>query len=232
MNKGWFLVCGLIMLSCGGTSSDKDVAARADALTLDQTVSDISPVDIAGDGQVADTPSVPETFRTDDVPFDAGFALYQNHYFKFYRNDGDHFTDITYETNAIVNDAVGAIWSDVDEDGDLDLIVMDRMGAQRNQLFINRVGQDNHWAELDLIGTTANRDAIGARIVVEAGGLKMTRMVKGGGRHMNAQDSHTVHFGLGQAETIDSLTVYWPGGEAEEFPPPPINSRTTTKQSP
>jgi len=157
-------------------------------------------------------------------------ALYQNHYFKFYRNDGDHFADITYETNAIVNDAVGAVWSDVDEDGDLDLIVMDRMGAQRNQLFINRVGQENNWLELDLVGTTANRDAIGARVVVEAGGIKMTRLVKGGGRHMNAQDSHVVHFGLGKAENIDSVTVYWPGGTAEDFSPPPANTRITLEQ--
>ena len=157
-------------------------------------------------------------------------ALYQNHYFKFYRNDGDTFTDITYETNAIVNDAVGAVWSDVDEDGDLDLIVMDRMGAQRNQLFINRVGQDNNWLELHLVGTTANRDAIGARVVVEAGGIKMTRLIKGGGRHMNAQDSHTVHYGLGTAATIDSVTVYWPGGGAEEFAGLTANQRITLEQ--
>ncbi len=158
-------------------------------------------------------------------------ALYQNHYFKFYRNDGDHFTDITYESNLIVNDAVGAVWSDVDEDGDLDLIVMDRMGAQRVQLFTNRVGQENNWLELDLVGTTANRDAIGARVVVEAGGIKMTRLVKGGGRHMNAQDSHTVHFGLGQADAIDSVTVYWPGGEAEEFDGLSMNERHALEQS-
>ena len=157
-------------------------------------------------------------------------ALYQNHYFKFYRNDGDSFTDITYETNAIVNDSVGAVWSDVDEDGDLDLIVMDRMGAQRNQLLINRMGQDNNWLKLDLVGTTANRDAIGARVVVEAGGIKMTRLVKGGGRHMNAQDSHTVHFGLGTANTIDSVTVFWPGGDEQVITGLSPNSRFVVEQ--
>lgn len=144
-------------------------------------------------------------------------SLYQNHYSKFYRNDGDHFTDITYETGTAVNDAVGAVWSDVDEDGDLDLILMDRLGAQRVQLFINRVGQNRHWLELDLVGSTSNRDAIGARVVVEAGGRTMTRLVKGGGRHMNAQDSHVVHFGLGDATTVDSVTVYWPGGAEQSF---------------
>jgi hypothetical protein len=144
-------------------------------------------------------------------------TLYTGHYSKFYRNDGDKFTDITYETGTAVHDAVGAVWVDADEDGDLDLLLMDRFGAQRLQLFRNRVGQDHNWVELLLEGETVNRSAIGARVVLEAGGHKMTRLVKGGGRHMNAQDSAWVHFGLGDAETIDSLTIYWPGGDAEEI---------------
>jgi hypothetical protein len=144
-------------------------------------------------------------------------TLYPTHYSKFYRNDGEAgFTDITYESATAVHDCIGAVWADVDEDGDLDLLVSDRHGAQRVQLFVNRVGQEQGWVELLLEGTTTNRGAVGARVSLTAGGVSMMREVKGGGRHSNAQDSAVVHFGLGKAATIDKLSVRWAGGEAEE----------------
>jgi len=153
-------------------------------------------------------------------------ALYQNHYSKFYRNDGDDgFVDITYETHTAVHDSIGAVWSDVDEDGDLDLFISDRHGTQRAQLFLNRVGQDNNWIELILEGTSTNRDGVGARVTLEAGGVSQIREVKGGGRHSNAQDSRVVHFGLAQETVIDKVAVRWVGGETETIIGAQINMR-------
>jgi hypothetical protein len=153
-------------------------------------------------------------------------SLYQGHYSKFYRNDGDDgFLDITYETGTPVHDAVGAVWFDADEDGDLDLLLMDRRGTQRLQFFVNRVGQDNNWLELRLEGTTTNRSAVGARVTVTADGVTRIREVKGGGRHMNAQDSMVVHFGLGKAQNIEAATIRWIGGETETITGLDVNAR-------
>jgi hypothetical protein len=145
-------------------------------------------------------------------------ALYTGHYSKFYRNDGAAgFTDITYETGTACHDSVSASWSDVDHDGDLDLFIADREGTKRTQLFMNRVGQDNHWLALSLQGVTANRDAVGARVTLTAAGITQMREIKGGGGHWNAQSTRVVHFGLGASTAVDKLTVRWPGGATEEF---------------
>ena len=153
-------------------------------------------------------------------------SLYQGHYSKFYRNDGAQgFVDITYETGTAVHDATGAVWADVDEDGDLDLFINDRRGKNRLQLFLNRVGQDNNWVELVLVGTQSNRGAVGARVSLTAAGITQMREIKGGGRHSNAQDSAVVHFGLADNDTIDEVVVRWPGGELQTLDAVIANTR-------
>ncbi len=145
-------------------------------------------------------------------------SLYRGHFSRLYRNDGPAgFTDVTYEAGVAVNDSVSPVWSDVDEDGDLDLVIADRWGPQQVQLFINRVGQDNHWVEFKLQGTTTNRDGVGARVVLEAGGVTQVREVEAGGGHSNTQSTSWVHFGLAKVGRIDRLTVRWVGGQEEEF---------------
>jgi enediyne biosynthesis protein E4 len=142
-------------------------------------------------------------------------SLYPGHYSRFYRNDGAVFTDVTYQTGTAVEDAVSPVWSDVDEDGDLDLVIADRTGPTYVHLFINRVGHARAWIELVLEGTTSNRDAIGARVTVSAGGVTQIREVKGGGGHSNTQSTRVVHVGLGDATAIDGATVRWVGGSTE-----------------
>ena len=108
------------------------------------------------------------------------------------------------------------VWADVDEDGDLDLVITDRDGTLPNvHLFENRVGQENGWIELVLEGSTSNRGAIGARVTLTADGVTQLRDVRGGGGHSNTQNARVVHFGLGQATTIDEVTVRWVGGGTE-----------------
>jgi ASPIC/UnbV protein/putative metal-binding protein/VCBS repeat protein len=153
-------------------------------------------------------------------------SLYPNHYSKLYRNDGAAgFTDVTYETNTAVHVAVSAVWSDVDEDGDLDLVIAGGDPVSQAHLFINRVGQDNHWVEFRLQGTTTNRGAVGARVTLQAGGVTQMRDVGGGGGQSNTQNSAMVHFGLGPNTTIDSLTVRWVGGATETISGATANGR-------
>ncbi len=144
-------------------------------------------------------------------------SLYESHFTRLYRNDGDRFADVTYEAGVAVRDAVSAAWSDVDHDGDLDLFVSDRGGAPYVHLFENRVGQDRAWVAFELEGVSATRDAVGARVRLRRGGVTQQREVRDGGGHGNAQQSHVVHFGLGDDETIDEVEVRWLGGSVEIF---------------
>lgn len=142
-------------------------------------------------------------------------SLYPGHFSKLYENDGKgYFTDVSYQANVAVENAVTVAWADVDHDGDLDLLVVDRAGQNRAHLFINRVGSKNSWITLDLQGTTTNRGGIGARVTVKAGGVTQMREVRAGGGH-NVQSDRIVHFGLGSSATIDEVKVAWVGGSTE-----------------
>jgi hypothetical protein len=143
-------------------------------------------------------------------------SLYTGHYARLYRNDGGgHFSDVTYESGTSVHDAVSVVWADVDEDGDLDLLLADRAGAPYVHLFTNRLAGGAGWVEVDLEGTTTNRDAVGARLTLTAGGVTHLRDVSAGWGHANTQKPRRLHVGLGTAAAIDSATVHWVGGATE-----------------
>ncbi|MCK9464202.1 MAG: FG-GAP-like repeat-containing protein [Proteobacteria bacterium] len=174
-------------------------------------------------GFIYDEGDIGATFADYDNDMDVDLvvtSLYPWHFSRLYRNDGGtFFTDVTYETNTAVNHAISAVWSDVDEDGDLDLFIGGGLPTQYIHTFENRVGQDNNWIALVLEGTTTNRDGIGARVTLEAGGVTQMRDVRGGGGNANGnvQSTRVVHFGLASESTIDSLTVRWVGGATETF---------------
>ncbi len=170
-------------------------------------------------------------FEYDEGDANAGFAdfdndgdldlaiasLYESHHTRLYRNEGaTGFIDVTYEAGIAVRDAVSMSWSDVDEDGDLDLLVSDRGGDPYVHLFTNRAPVENGWVELELSGTASTRDAVGARVTLKSGAVTQMREVRGGGGHGGAQQTHWVHFGLG-ALGVDSVTVRWVGGATETF---------------
>ena len=104
----------------------------------------------------------------------------------------------------------GAAIGDFDNDGDLDILVNNN--GQPPQLLRNDGGNSNHWVQLFLIGTRSNRDAIGARVKLNAGDLVLYDERKGGMSYQSAQDPR-LHFGLGQRGKIDALEITWPSGE-------------------
>jgi hypothetical protein len=104
----------------------------------------------------------------------------------------------------------GVAVGDYDNDGDLDILLNNNDGPA--QLLRNDGGNANHWLEVLLIGTKSNRDGVGARVKLTAGGRTLAEQRKGGMSYQSAQDPR-LHFGLGTATKADSLEIRWPSGE-------------------
>ncbi|GAB4243334.1 MAG: CRTAC1 family protein [Acidobacteriota bacterium] len=104
----------------------------------------------------------------------------------------------------------GAAVGDFDNDGDLDILV--NGCGDRAQLLRNDGGNRNHWLEILLIGTQSNRDGVGARVRVVAGGRTLQDQRKGGMSYQSAQDPR-LHFGLGQATMVGLVEIIWPSGQ-------------------
>ena len=105
---------------------------------------------------------------------------------------------------------------DVDDDGDIDVFIS-REGAS-NVLFSNEMGDGNHWIKLRLTGLGNNTCAIGARVVLTAGGVSQSRMVTSGSGYLcnNALD---LHFGLDATTQVDQIEIFWPDGTHETHGP-------------
>jgi hypothetical protein len=103
----------------------------------------------------------------------------------------------------------GAAFGDYDDDGDIDVLVVNM--NDRPTLLRNDTAASGHWINVRLEGTGPNRDAIGARVLVEAGGRTHVGEVRAGGSYLSHNDTR-VHVGLGVATTVERLEVRWPDG--------------------
>jgi hypothetical protein len=109
----------------------------------------------------------------------------------------------------------GAAFGDFDNDGDIDLLVMN-MGEPPS-LLRNDLASSNHWVTVQLQGTRSNRSAIGATVSVSpSAGLRQTDAVVSQSSYLSQNDLR-LHFGLGGATRVDGFTVRWPSGVTETF---------------
>ena len=109
----------------------------------------------------------------------------------------------------------GAAFGDIDNDGDVDIVVSNNNGPVR--LLLNQAGTRNHWLEVRLEQRPANRFGIGSWVGVErAGGRTLWRRVRTDGSYLSASDVRA-HFGLGASADVSAIAVRWPDGERERW---------------
>jgi enediyne biosynthesis protein E4 len=108
----------------------------------------------------------------------------------------------------------GAAIGDFNHDGKLDIVVT-ALGAPA-EVWINDSAATNHWLELDLEGTKSNRDGIGARIRVVAGGKAQFNQVSTASGYASSS-AGPMHFGLGAATRADEVQIRWPSGIVQEL---------------
>ncbi|MEO5977963.1 MAG: CRTAC1 family protein [Chryseolinea sp.] len=114
----------------------------------------------------------------------------------------------------------GSITFDMDNDGDLDLLVVNQRSTQQypakstTRLYRNDSPVGNNWLKVRLVGTASDLQGLGARVDVVVGKLRLTREIDGGSSHLS-QNSPIAHFGIHTATKIDSVIVRWIGGKTQ-----------------
>jgi hypothetical protein len=130
------------------------------------------------------------------------------------------FADMTAQAGpAFVRPEVsrGAAFGDIDNDGDVDVLVTTNAGPVR--LLLNQADSPlrNHWLQVRLDQPTRNRFALGARVGIErAGRPTLWRRVRTDGSYLSSSD-HRLHIGLGASSTIDAVIVEWPDASRERW---------------
>jgi hypothetical protein len=107
----------------------------------------------------------------------------------------------------------GMAWGDLDNDGRLDFILVERDGPLA---YLHNLGPGGRSLNLNLEGVESGRDAVGARIRVTAGGQTHTTWRVGGGSFLSAS-SGRVHVGIGDSDRVEKVEVRWPSGREQVF---------------
>ncbi len=121
-----------------------------------------------------------------------------------------------------------AVFGDIDNDGDQDVLVTNNNGLAR--LLLNQSAAKNHWLQVKLIGVKDNRDGLGARVaVIRKNAKPLWRRVHSDGSYLAASDPR-VSFGLGKDAAIEGIGIIWPNGNREMWTSAKLDALNVLKQ--
>jgi enediyne biosynthesis protein E4 len=152
----------------------------------------------------------PEADKTPEI-------RYQQPRLFYWHVGGGKFKDLSSQAGGGVSTRLssrGSAAGDLDDDGSLEIVVSN-MGSRPSLL--KNTGTHQHWLLVRLVGVKANKDAIGARVVVRAADRRISGEVQSGSSYISQNDSR-IDIGLAKSETYDRIEVQWPGGAREQFP--------------
>ncbi|MDH3587767.1 MAG: FG-GAP-like repeat-containing protein [Gammaproteobacteria bacterium] len=151
---------------------------------------------------------------------------------QLFENQGDGtFIEVTAAggaTGPSIGNGDSVAFADYDLDGFLDLFIVNGRSDLIMEAYpgphslYRNLGNQNNWLQIDLEGTTSNREAIGAVVEVLAGGSTQVRL-QDGGTHGFAQNQSRLHFGLAANDRVDRITVHWPSGVVQQVDDMPVN---------
>jgi len=152
--------------------------------------------------------------EADQWHMDAGFKQHP----QVFRNLGNgRFQDVTALLGKdLLRKELGraAAFGDLDNDGDID-VVINNLDSSPWLLRCESL-PDAQWILVRLVGTRSNRDGLGARVIVRAGGIEQMQEVHQSGGFCSSNDPRA-HFGLGTSTMVDELEVIWPSGLVQKF---------------
>jgi hypothetical protein len=122
----------------------------------------------------------------------------------------------------------GAAWGDLHNDGGVEVVVSNM--DQTPFLYVPLRKSGSSWVRIRLTGTKSNRDAIGARVRITAGGLTQTDEVRSGESYISSCDLR-LHFGLGAAQRIERIEIRWPSGAVEVHKDLPLNRELSFRET-
>jgi hypothetical protein len=148
---------------------------------------------------------------------------------QLFRNEGGkRFVDVTKQAGKdLVRSEVsrGAAFGDVDNDGDMDVLVFNNNGPAR--LYLNNTGQNNKWLGLRLLDEKKKRDLLGTLVALKRKGKPtLWRRVRTSGSYCSANDPRIL-FGLGSSDVVDAVEILWPDDSKEVWKKPVTMKYTT-----
>ncbi len=141
-------------------------------------------------------------------------------------NEGDStFNMLGQESGAMINNnGYGSAFSDFDQDGDLDMILVGHSSSIGSINLLRNDSDQNNWAIFCLRQSNYNLFSIGSTIELHHQGISQLNFVSAGNGYCS-QNTLDVHFGMANITTIDSVVVYWPDGYREMFLESEINKK-------